>query len=77
MTMYDRNSQKTVFEKMRNRKLPEEYYPTMYKDGYSDYEILETAHNSIMKEHFRREEEANAKEFDEPMKVKMSVEVRK
>lgn len=49
----------------------------MYKDGYSDYEILETAHNSIMKEHFRREEEANAKEFDEPMKVKMSVEVKK
>ena len=77
MTMYDQNSQKTVFERMRNKQLPEEYYRTMYKDGYSAYEILETAHNSILKEHFRREEEARAKEYEKPMNVKMSVEVKK
>ena len=39
---------KTVFEKMRNRQIPE-YYPTMYLDGYKPYEILEAASNSIIK----------------------------
>ena len=33
---------KSVFEKMRNRQIPD-YYPTMYQDGYKPYEILEAA----------------------------------
>ncbi len=37
---------KTVFEKMKNRQIPD-YYPTMYLDGYKPYEILEAASNSI------------------------------
>ena len=77
MTMYDLNSQRTVFEKMTNKHLPEEPYPTMYLDGYSPEEIIETAHNSIMREHFRRREAAKSQEEDEPMNVKLNVEVKK
>lgn len=40
----------TVFEKMRNQKIPD-YYPTMYQDGYKPYEIIEAAHNAIMRQH--------------------------
>lgn len=77
MTMYDLNSKRTVFEKMINRHLPEEPYPTMYQDGYSPQEIVETAHNSIMREHFRREEAVRSQEEDEPMNVKLNVEVKR
>ena len=57
MTMYDLNRQKTVFEKMRNKQLPKEYYPTMYQNGYSPYDIIETVGNSIIEENYRRKED--------------------
>ena len=43
----------TMLEKMRNRKIPD-YYPTMYQDGYKPYEIVEAAHNSIIKQYLER-----------------------
>ena len=43
----------TVFEKMRNKQLPS-YYDGMYLDGYKPYEILEAAHNSIIKQYTER-----------------------
>ena len=43
----------TVFEKMRNKHIPD-YYPTMYQDGWKPYEILEAAHNSIIKQYMER-----------------------
>ena len=63
----------TVFEKMTNRRLPD-YYPTMYLDGYKPWEILEAAHNSIIKEAEAREAERDAVA---PMNVKFRVEVKK
>ena len=48
--MEEKDMNKTVFEKMRNRQIPE-YYPTMYLDGYKPYEIVEAAHNFIIKQH--------------------------
>ena len=76
MTMYDLNSQKTVFEKMRNKQLPDEPYPTMYIDGFSPYEIIETAGNSIIRDNYRRKEQASVQEDNEPMNVKLNVEVK-
>lgn len=39
----------TMFEKMRNKRIPD-YYDGMYLEGYKPWEILEAAHNSIIKE---------------------------
>ena len=64
----------TVFEKMRNRQIPD-YYPTMYLDGYKPYEILEAASNSIIKQYMERQEESAPPE-DEPMNVHFQVEVK-
>ena len=64
---------KTVFEKMRNRKIPE-YYDGMYLDGYKPYEILEAAHNSIIKQYMERQEADTP--TDEPMNVRFQVEVK-
>ena len=55
----------TVFEKMRNQKIPD-YYPTMYQDGYKPYEIIEAAHNAIMRQH----------QEQTPTNVKFNVEVK-
>lgn len=63
----------TVFEKMTNRRLPD-YYPTMYLDGYKPWEIMEAAHNSIIKEAEARKAERDAVA---PMNVKFRVEVKK
>ena len=76
MSMYDLNSQRTVFDKMTNKRLPDEPYPTMYKDGYTPDEILETTRNSIIREHYRRQEAVSVQEDSEPMNVKMKVEVK-
>ena len=46
MTMLD---DRTVFEKLMGRPLPD-YYDTMYLDSYKPWEIVEAAHNSIIKE---------------------------
>lgn len=62
----------TVFEKMRKKQVPE-YYDGMYRDGYRPYEILEAAHNSIIKQHDERE----AALEPAPMNVKFRVEVVK
>ena len=64
---------KTVFEKMRNRKIPE-YYDGMYQDGWKPYEILEAAHNSIIKQYMERQEADTP--TDEPMNVRFQVEVK-
>lgn len=63
----------TVFEKMRNKRIPD-YYDTMYMDGYQPWEILEAAHNSIIKEADARQAE---RETQPPMNVKFRVEVVK
>ncbi len=66
----------TVFEKMRNKQLPS-YYDGMYLDGYKPYEILEAAHNSIIKQYTERQQEAEAEPTPEPMNVRFQVEVKK
>lgn len=63
----------TVFEKMRNKHIPD-YYPTMYQDGYKPYEIVEAAHNSIIKQYLERQEADTP--TDEPMNVRFQVEVK-
>ena len=63
----------TVFEKKRNKHIPD-YYPTMYQDGYKPYEILEAAHNSIIKQYMERQEADTP--TDEPMNVRFQVEVK-
>ena len=65
----------TVFEKMRNKHIPD-YYPTMYQDGWKPYEILEAAHNSIIKQYRERQEESTPP-ADEPMNVHFQVEVKR
>ena len=70
MTMYD---QRTVFEKKTHRRpLPDEPYPGMHKDGYTPYEIVETAQRSIMRHHFAEMEEREAAQ--EPMDINFNVE---
>ncbi|MBR0341844.1 MAG: hypothetical protein IJH64_06295 [Oscillospiraceae bacterium] len=68
----------TVFEKMRNKKIPD-YYDGMYLDGYKPYEILEAAHNSIIKQYTERQQEAEAEPTPDepPMNVRFQVEVKK
>ena len=63
----------TVFEKMRDKHIPD-YYPTMYQDGYKPYEILEAAHNSIIKQYMEGQEADTP--TDEPMNVRFQVEVK-
>ena len=64
----------TVFEKMRNKHIPD-YYPTMYQDGYKPYEA---AHNSIIKQYMERQQEAEAEPTPDepPMNVRFQVEVK-
>lgn len=62
----------TVFEKMRNKRIPP-YYDGMYRDGYQPWEILEAAHNSIIAEH----KERDAMQLPAPMNVRFRVEVIK
>ena len=38
----------TVKEKMRMTQLPE-YYKTMYRDGFSPYEVLQSARDTFTK----------------------------
>ncbi len=63
---------RTMFQKMTNRQIPDQYYPTMYLDGYKPWEILEAAHNTMIKEHEARVEE---QEVDPPATVNFNVEV--
>ena len=70
MTMYD---DRTVFDKMRGTRIPD-YYPTMYLDNYKRWEIIEAAHNSIIKEAAARQAE---REPQMPTNVKFRVEVVK
>ena len=65
----------TVFEKMRNKHIPE-YYDGMYLDGYKPWEILEAAHNSIIKEATARQA-AREDSKPAPMNVHFQVEVKK
>ena len=65
---------RTMLEKMRATRVPEQYYDGMYKDGYKPWEILEAARNSIIHEHETRLAE---KEEDEPTNVKVNWEVKR
>ena len=67
----NRNSNRTVFEKMRGTRIPD-YYGGMYKDSYQPWEILEAAHNSIINEADARQAE---REPQTPMNVKFRMEV--
>ena len=60
-----------VFELMRNKRIPE-YYDTMYLDGYKPYEIVEAAHNKIMK---RYQETLAEREAEIPATVNFNVVV--
>ena len=73
--LYDLYSQMTVFEKMRNKRLPD-YYDTMYQDGFTPEEIREALHNTMIREHYQRtirQEETQ----DTAMDVNFNVEVKK
>ena len=65
----------TMFEKMRNKSIPP-YYDGMHRDGYQPSEILEAAHNSIIKEANARQEAAAEELPAAPMKVHFQVEVK-
>lgn len=54
----------TVFEKMRGAQI-QDYYPTMWMDGYEPWEILQSVHKTM------REQDA------EPDNLNINVEVNK
>ena len=56
----------TVMEKMRMTQLPE-YSKTMYREGFSPYEVLQSARDTFTKR--QKEQEADA-----PMTVHFEVE---
>ena len=64
---------RTMFEKMRGTRF-DHYYDGMYRDGATPYEIVETAHNSIIKEYEARQAAA---QDDASMNVHFQVEVKK
>ena len=69
----------TVFEKMRNRRIPD-YYDGMHKDRWQPWEIVEAAHNSIIHEATARQaarEAATQQSAPDPMNVHFQVEVKK
>ena len=59
----------TMFEQLRGRGLPD-YYDGMYRDGYTPNEILQAAHNTMIKNYEEREAQL-------PMNIKFQVEVKK
>ena len=56
----------TVFEKMRRKQMPE-YYDGMYMDGFTPQEIIEAAHNALLRDAETRQE---AKAVEPPMNVR-------
>lgn len=66
----------TVFEKMRNKRIPDYYYDGMHRDGYQPSEILEAAHNSIIHEATARQNAAAEELPAAPMNVHFQVEVK-
>lgn len=46
----------TLFEQFQ-RNIPD-YYPTMYLDGYTPYEILQATSRKMYNDHLERQEEA-------------------
>lgn len=71
----DINNQKTVFEKIRNKDIPE-YTDTMYQKGYSPYEVLEAARKTIIREYQAREAQLMDEE-DTTKTINLKVEVRR
>ena len=75
--LYDLYNQMTVFEKMRNKRLPD-YYDTMYQDGYTPEEIREALHNTMIRENYQRKiRQEEVKKQDNAMDVNFNVEVKK
>ncbi len=62
----------TVFEQMRGTRIPD-YYDGMYKDGFQPWEIVEAAHNTILRQAQEREA---ARETGLPMNVNINSEVK-
>ena len=63
---------RTMIEKMRGTRIPD-YYDGMYLDGYSPAEIVEAAHNFIIKQHMAAQEE---KASEVPLNVHIQSEVK-
>lgn len=66
------DNNKSIMERLRG-PLPE-YYDTMYQDGYKPYEILQAGRDTALKEY---QEKMESQKEEEPMNVKISMEVRK
>ena len=64
--------ERTMIDKMRGSRIPD-YYDGMYLDGYSPAEIVEAAHNSIIKQHMAAEEK---KASEVPLNVHIQSEVK-
>ncbi len=63
----------TIIDQLRGTQLPD-YYDTMYQDGYKPYEILQAAHNTMVKRYY---EEHEAQQPEPPMNVNLKVEVKR
>lgn len=63
----------TLFE-YYDRKIPD-YYPTMYLDGYSPEQILQSARRKLQREYEARKSEAEAMEIPE-VKITSEVKIR-
>ena len=70
------NDFNTMMEKMRNNRVPD-YYDGMHKEGWQPWEILEAAHNSIIKQTDALQAERDAAQQPAPMNVHFQVEVKK
>ena len=68
----------TLYEYL-DSKIPD-YYPTMYRDGYSPEQIIHAAHRKIIRDHEAREaakrEAAEANEIPE-VKITSKVVIKK
>ena len=63
-----------IFEHL-DRQIPD-YYPTMYRDGYTPEQILHAARRKIVQEHEARSAEAEANEIPE-VKIASKVVIKK
>lgn len=63
-----------IFEYL-DRQIPD-YYPTMYRDGYTPEQILHAARRKIVQEHEARRAEAEANEIPE-VKIASKVVIKK
>ena len=63
-----------IFEYL-DSKIPD-YYPTMYKDGYTPYEILAATSRKMYNDHMARKEEAAQEFFVPTINFKTTVKIK-